>query len=108
MGGPRSGSQRWRAAPVDLRMIFRYPRPVFVVNLLIAQNEHRPGLYRVRTGQGVRRLSRRSHRTTVELARRIDPSTKNGPVLVGIRPHDLHLAGSRASKVPCLRPRRHL
>jgi multiple sugar transport system ATP-binding protein len=28
-----------------------------------------------------------------ELASRVDPSTEKGPVLVGIRPHDLHLAG---------------
>jgi multiple sugar transport system ATP-binding protein len=29
----------------------------------------------------------------LELTRRLEPTAKNGPVLVGIRPHDLHIAG---------------
>jgi multiple sugar transport system ATP-binding protein len=37
-----------------------------------------------------------------ELAGRIDPSAKSGPVLVGIRPHDLHLAGESRSEGPAL------
>ena len=37
---------------------------------------------------------------TFELAGRLGPSATNGPVLVGIRPHDLHLAGETASDGP--------
>ena len=35
---------------------------------------------------------------TLDLTRRLDPAAKSGPVLVGIRPHDLHLAGESANE----------
>jgi multiple sugar transport system ATP-binding protein len=34
----------------------------------------------------------------VEIARRLEPAAKNGPVLVGIRPHDLHPAGDSSNE----------
>jgi len=37
---------------------------------------------------------------TFELAGRLGPSASNGPVLIGIRPHDLHLAGEAATDGP--------
>jgi multiple sugar transport system ATP-binding protein len=37
---------------------------------------------------------------TFELAGRLGPSATNGPVLIGIRPHDLHLAGETATDGP--------
>lgn len=38
-----------------------------------------------------------------ELVRRLEPSAKSGPVLVGIRPHDLHLAGETGSESTAIR-----
>ncbi len=37
-----------------------------------------------------------------ELAGRLDDSVKNGPVLVGVRPHDLHLSGESRSESPAI------
>ena len=38
-----------------------------------------------------------------ELAGRLSPSATNGPVLVGIRPHDLHVKGEAPSDSPAVR-----
>jgi multiple sugar transport system ATP-binding protein len=37
---------------------------------------------------------------TFELAGRLGPAATNGPVLIGIRPHDLHLAGESSADGP--------
>ena len=37
---------------------------------------------------------------TFELAGRLGPAATNGPVLIGIRPHDLHLASESATDGP--------
>ncbi len=74
--------------------LYEYPESVFVGEFI--------GSPKMNVVEGT--LTRSSNQTTFEclgvattlspeLTGRLDPSVQSGPVLVGIRPHDLHLAG---------------
>ena len=78
-------------SPNDL---FEYPETVFVGEFIGSPKMNIiPGSLEISQGKvfvdclGVRT------ELPLELARRLNSSAKSGPVLVGIRPHDLHLAG---------------
>jgi multiple sugar transport system ATP-binding protein len=74
--------------------LYEYPETVFVGEFIGSPKMNVvPGLMEFSQGKVfVDCLGVRTELPT-ELASRVDPSTKKGPVLVGIRPHDLHLAG---------------
>jgi multiple sugar transport system ATP-binding protein len=78
-------------SPNDL---FEYPETVFVGEFIGSPKMNVvSGTLKMTDGRAyVDCLDSRTE-LPIELARRLDPDAKNGPVLVGIRPHDLHLVG---------------
>jgi multiple sugar transport system ATP-binding protein len=83
--------------------LYEYPESVFVGEFIGSPKMNVvPGTLEVSGGQiFVECLGVRCD-VSNEFAGRLGPSTTNGPVLVGIRPHDLHMKGEAPSDGPAV------
>lgn len=84
--------------------LYEYPGSVFVGEFIGSPKMNIvPGTLEVANGAVVVECLGVRTDLTYELAGRLGPSVSNGPVLVGIRPHDLHLAGESVAEGPAVK-----
>ena len=78
-------------SPNDL---YEFPSTVFVGEFIGSPKMNIvPGSLEISDGRAYIDCLGARAELAVELAKRLDPAATNGPVLVGIRPHDLHAVG---------------
>lgn len=83
-------------SPNDL---YEFPSTVFVGEFIGSPKMNVvPGTLEVTEGRAYVDFLGARTELPVTLAKRLEPSAKNGPVLVGIRPHDLHSVGEAGNE----------
>jgi multiple sugar transport system ATP-binding protein len=84
--------------------LYEYPETVFVGEFIGSPKMNVvPGTLEVSAGSIVVECLGVRTDLTSELAGHLDSSARNGPVLVGVRPHDLHPAGESRAESPAIR-----